>query len=338
MELLRIMSMLLIMVLHADFTAISVPSIEQCHDSVSTSFFRFFIEALTVVAVNVFVMLSGWYGIKPSFKKLGGFIFQVIFLIFVIYFCFWGVGIVPHHSFGGWVKILFFNQYWFVQSYIILFLFSPILNSFIANVTRETYRFVLLSLFIIQFVYGFLPYASIYGWYNDGYSPLTFFFLYLLARYVKLYETSIENYHSSFYGIGWVLTALVIALFGFLTVYFGLGNSYIMYFYGYSSPFVIIGAMLLLLAFSRISIKSWLINWVASSVFAAYILHCHECIFSPYYKMKIVNWFATDSITLFIVKVSLLIILLFASAILVDKIRMLVQKSMSRLIKCCHEN
>ena len=58
MELLRIMSMLLIMVLHADFTAISVPSIEQCHDSVSTSFFRFFIEALTVVAVNVFVMLS----------------------------------------------------------------------------------------------------------------------------------------------------------------------------------------------------------------------------------------------------------------------------------------
>lgn len=337
MELLRIISMLMIMVLHANFTAISVPSVEQCHDSVFTSFSRFFIEGLTVVAVNVFVMLSGWYGINPSFKKLGGFIFQVFFLVIVIYLCFWGVGDVPHHSMGEWMKILFFNQYWFVQSYIVLFLFSPVLNLFIENATRDTYRFVLLSLFIIQLVYGFLPYASVYGWYNDGYSPLTFFFLYLLARYVKLYETSIENHHPSFYGIGWILTAFVIALLGFLSVYFGLGNSFIMYFYGYSSPFVIFGAMLLLLAFFRVSIRNFVVNWIASSVFAVYILHCHECIF-PEYKCQIAKWFATDSTTLFVIKVALLIIVLFVSAILVDRFRMLVQKSIGSIIKCRHEN
>ena len=239
---------------------------------------------------------------------------------------------------GGWIKILFFNQYWFVQSYIILFLFSPVLNIFIANATRETCRFVLLSLFIIQLVYGFLPYASVYGWYNEGYSPLTFFFLYLLARHVKLYETSIENHHSSFYGIGWILTAFVIALLGFLTVYLGLGNSFIMYFYGYSSPFVIFGAMMLLLALSRISINNSLVNWIASSVFAAYILHCHECIFNPYFKSQIAKWFSTDSAISFVIKVAALIIILFVSAIFIDKFRMLIQKSTGRLIKCCHEN
>ncbi|UKK60389.1 acyltransferase [Prevotella communis] len=338
MELLRIISMLLVMVLHADFAAISVPTIEQCHDSAFFSFFRFFVESLAVVAVNVFVMLSGWYGIKPSFKKLGSFLFQVYFLIFVVYLCFWGFGSGHHHSTVEWITILFFNQYWFIQCYIILYLFSPVLNSFINNTTRGTYRFVLLSLFFIQFVYGCLPFASVYGWFNDGYSPLTFFFLYLLARYVKQYVTLIENYHSVLYVIGWILTALVIALFGFLTVYVGFGNSLIMYFYGYSSPFVILGAMLLLLALSRISIKNSLINWIASSVFTVYILHCHECIFNPYYKSQIAKWYSTGFTTLYIVKVTTLIIVLFVSAIFVDKIRILIQKSIVKLIKSCHEN
>ena len=186
-------------------------------------------------------------------------------------------------------------------------------------------------------MYGFLPYASVYGWFNDGYSPLTFFFLYLLARYVRLYETSIENHHSAYYGIGWILTAFVIALLGFLTVYFGCGNSFMMYFYGYSSPFVIFGAMMLLLFFSRVPIKNSIVNWIASSVFAAYILHCHECVF-PDYKCQIAKWFATDSTPLFVIKVTLLIIVLFVFAIVVDKFRMLIQKRMGSLIKCCHEN
>ena len=338
MELLRIISMLLIMVLHADFSAISVPTIGQCRDSVSSSFFRFFIEGLAVVAVNVFVMLSGWYGIKPSFKKLGVFLFQAFFLIFVIYLCFWGIGEGVRHSGGEWLAILFFKQYWFIQCYIVLYLFSPVLNSFIANATRETYRFVILSMFIIQFVFGCLSYASIYGWFNDGYSPLTFCFLYLLAKYVKQYVVSIEHYSSAFYGIGWILTALVIALLGFLTVYVGLGNSFIMFFYGYSSPFVILGALLLLLALSRIPIKNFIVNWIASSVFAVYIVHCHECVFNPYYKSLIVKWFSSDFMTLFIAKTLVLIVVLFVFAIFVDKIRILIQNSISKLLRRCYEN
>ena len=131
MELLRIIAILLVMVLHADFASLSVPSLEQCHDSLLTSFFRFFIEGLSVVAVNVFVLLSGWYGIKPSFKKMIEFMFQTLFLICFIYLFFFCIGKGIYHSIGEWIKIVFFNQYWFVQCYIILYIFAPILNAFV---------------------------------------------------------------------------------------------------------------------------------------------------------------------------------------------------------------
>ena len=42
MELLRIVAMLLVMIVHADFASLSVPTIEQCNASPLISFMRFF--------------------------------------------------------------------------------------------------------------------------------------------------------------------------------------------------------------------------------------------------------------------------------------------------------
>lgn len=331
MELLRIVAMLLVMILHADFASLSVPTFEQCNDSPLISFFRFFVEGLSVVAVNAFVLLSGWYGIKPSVKKSAGFIFQTLFLIFFVYFCFFVTGSAVGHSIGEWLKIAFFNQYWFVQCYILLIIFAPILNASVELLDRRTLLFVLLLMFIAQIVYGFLPYASIFGWYNSGYSPLTFFFLYLLARYVRLYGLSLQRLSSLLFFGGWALVALLMALLGFLTLYLGYGGYFLLYFYGYSSPLVIIGALLLLLAFSRISVKSSVINWIASSAFAAYIVHCHECVFDQIYKSHIAVWFAMDYTLIFVAKTAFLIIVLFCVSILIDKCRLLIWSLINKI-------
>lgn len=321
MELLRIVAMVLIMVLHADFTSLSVPTAEQCGGSFFISFLRFFIEGLTVVAVNAFVLLSGWYGIKPSFQKMSSFVFQTLFLIFFVYLCFLCVGMGERHSLGEWLKIVFFNQYWFVQSYIILYVFSPILNSFVENGQKRTLEKVLVSLFIIQLLWGYFPYSSNYGWYNDGYSPLAFFFLYLLARYLRLYVKSVNKRSARYYLLWWLFFSLAVALLAYMSVRLGFGGYYMLYLFGYSSPLIIMGSLSLLLLFSRISFCNSLVNRIAVSAYAIYIIHCHECIFIPIYVNYINYWFYNDVLVVFIVKTSLMIALIFVVAIILDNIR-----------------
>lgn len=332
MELLRIVAMVLIMVLHADFTSLSVPTAEQCYDSFFVSFLRFFIEGLTVVAVNAFVLLSGWYGIKPSFQKMSSFVFQTLFLIFIVYLCFLCVGIGERHSVGEWLKIVFFNQYWFVQSYIILYVFSPILNSFVENGNKRTLEKVLVLLFIIQLLWGYFPYSSNYGWYNDGYSPLSFFFLYLLARYLRLYVKSVKQRSTKYYLLWWLFFALAVALLAYISVCLGFGGYYMLYLFGYSSPMVIMGSLSLLLLFSRISFSNSLVNRIAVSAYAIYIIHCHECIFLPIYVNHINYWFFNDVLGVFIVKTSIMIAFIFVVAIILDNFRILIWMHFLKLI------
>jgi surface polysaccharide O-acyltransferase-like enzyme len=58
-ELLRIVAMILVMVVHASFLAIGVP---QTIDAISLpipTYYSFFVEAVSVVCVNVFILISG---------------------------------------------------------------------------------------------------------------------------------------------------------------------------------------------------------------------------------------------------------------------------------------
>lgn len=319
MELLRIFAMFLIMVLHADFASLSAPSISECQNFPISSFVRFFIEGLSIVAVNAFVILSGWYGIKPSTQKLCSFIFQVIFIMFLIYLVFFLIGKAPYYKLGSWVKIAFFQHYWFVQSYIILYVFTPVLNSFVIISNEKSFRKVLFSLFLVQVLFGLFPFANTFGWFQTGYSPLTFFFLYLLARYVRIYVPLIKMV--SFYLWGWIICALLAAFIAMSFSLLGYGTDILLYVYGYTSPLTIIGAIMFVVAFSLMKFSRIWINWIAKSSFAVYIVHCHDCIFGPIYCSSIKLWYETENVCMFLLKIGLLIVVIYTISIIVDKIR-----------------
>jgi len=65
MELLRIVAMLLVLVTHADFKALSTLGIDDYDLNATSVILRFLTESASIIAVNVFVLLTGWYGIKP---------------------------------------------------------------------------------------------------------------------------------------------------------------------------------------------------------------------------------------------------------------------------------
>lgn len=77
-ELLRIISMFLVCMLHVNIiikNSIEASTIEKS----LINLYSCGIDGFSIVAVNVFVLISGWYGIKFRIKGLYSFLFQVFF-------------------------------------------------------------------------------------------------------------------------------------------------------------------------------------------------------------------------------------------------------------------
>lgn len=89
------------------------------------------------IGVPLFVFISGYFGIKPSVKgfvKLAGMVFILQLPSIAQDVVINGLG----NSLGGVFKLTFFISYtpfWFVRTYVFLYLFSPIINKFLEGIT-----------------------------------------------------------------------------------------------------------------------------------------------------------------------------------------------------------
>jgi surface polysaccharide O-acyltransferase-like enzyme len=80
-ELLRNISMFMILVIHANFVALPKISYEELMSNTTPSVVRYFIESIGIVAVNVFVFISGWFGVRTRTKSVLSFIYQILFFL-----------------------------------------------------------------------------------------------------------------------------------------------------------------------------------------------------------------------------------------------------------------
>lgn len=306
-ELLRLFCMLMVLVCHAN------GYVNEADLSGSTGVVRLLINQFCLVCVNVFVMISGWFGVNASWKGAFKLWFQVLYVtaFCVVVALFAGIPI----SFKADVLSYVFlgSGYWFVVSYLILYALAPVLNSFAATTSRQTFQGVLFAWFLAEFAYGFLGGQ---GYFDRGFSPLFFIGLYLLARYVRLYPERVFTFKGgtdiSIYTAACLLSAL---LFWFGYKWFGKG----FHLNQYDSPLAIIASLYFLLAFSKMHFSKTWINWMASSAFAIYLIHVHS-LFYPTFK----SWVAQirDAYGLYSIGPLLVFILAIAVAcILIDKPR-----------------
>jgi hypothetical protein len=326
MELLRVAAMLLVMIVHANFRALPIPTFEEAHTSALSSILRFFTESASIICVNVFILLSGWYGIKLKWSRLAEFLFQILFWGVLCCTVYWilnpGEVSIVHavaniFMLKGW-------SYWFVKSYLCLYLLSPVLNAFVDTADRKTLGSLLIAFYIFQTVYGWVTNAAFY--FESGYSGLSFCGLYLLARYVRKYPCALTQLNRKYDILIYASLTLCMTAASYIIAYFNI--PYVgPLMWKYTSPAVILSALYFLLFFTKISFSSKLINWIAASCFAIYLLHSNAFIAKPYYDEIISRWFySTDSTILFIAKCALLIAGYFTFAILFDKIRILLWK------------
>lgn len=322
-ELLRIISMILVLLSHASYTSLTPPTIADISTSLDSAFLRVLAESFSVVCVNLFVLISGWYGIKVRWSRFAELIFQVVFISISIYALMRCLGLVQAISINEWLELLLIKHrgYWFVKAYMILYLFAPVLNAFVENVSREQLKTFLVAFFIIQIVYGFYHYG---GWYAGGYSPLSFMGLYLLARYMRLYPCRFTQFNKymdlTLYFVISLLTAICSLA---LTWFYGKGSTVL---FLYSSPMVILSSVFFFLFFTKLSFQNRFVNWVAASCFAVYLVHNSPYIFHTYYTGVVKYWFDTEPRSAFLLYCTCLIMGVFLCSVLFDKVRIMVWK------------
>ena len=87
---------------------------------------------------------------------------------------------------------------WFIKAYILLYILAPVLNAFIEKVSQKDFRNALIAFFTFEFIYGWIFSGSTQH-IQRGYSTISFIGLYLLSRYVRLYQPRISLKSKSFY-------------------------------------------------------------------------------------------------------------------------------------------
>lgn len=312
-ELLRIVAMFLVLVVHADFLALDAPTFDEMNTQPLPSVIRVFIQSCAIVCVNVFVLISGWFGIRPNVKSVSKFLFQCFFFLFFLYLIsFWDMG-------GLSVDYFFMKgDYWFVMAYLGLLIIVPLMNAFIEKASKKQMLVLLLGFYIFQTFYGWVIFSA--DFIMNGYSTFSFIGLYMLGRYVRLYPSQYTELNSlKCLGIYFLINIFLTIISVLLIVCDQISYMQKMV-TSYVNPFTVLASLYLLLGFTKMRFEFKLVNWIAASSFAVYLLHCNRYVFGEY--LSICGYMYQEySGIVYLMLMFFILSAVFLLAVLIDKIR-----------------
>ena len=136
------------------------------------------------VGVICFVLISGYFRIKPSSR---GFI-NLIAMVLVYSLPWMIVGLRNANTWFDVAHSFMFvsrTDYWFVRTYIGLYLIAPLVNSYLDHSTLKGRWYMLL---VTGLVSVYLGNFSKYPLYNDGKNLVNFMFLYQIGQMLSCYS------------------------------------------------------------------------------------------------------------------------------------------------------
>lgn len=319
-ELCRIIAMLLVVLLHANYLSLGEVKLDDIEVAPFDSFLKALSGQLCIICVNVFILISGWFGIRANIKGAVSLLFQVFFYHILICCLFIFLGeTVPLKAI---IKGFYFGYpYWFVMAYLILYAISPILNAFIESATPRMFASVLISFFLMEFIYGW---ATNIAAFNGGYTAISFMGLYLLAQFIRKYSLKLQNMSVCTNFILYFIFSIVPVGLFFIT-----GHQFSML--AYSSPFVILSSVFFFLAFHKMRISNNVINYFACSTLSIYIVHLHPLVWQHLvsFMNAVYEKLGGYGYTLFIIVFA---ICFGVFCILVDKLRLILWRFLCKFI------
>ncbi len=242
--------------------------------------------ALCLVAVNCFVLLSGYFlcGVDFKLKRIVGVWTQTLFYSVLLSI----VAMLLKDAFSVKELIKSFlpvtmQRYWFVTAYLLLCAVVPFLNEAIRHMGKRMHFLCCCVLLLLFSILHNVIYISDFGYINGGYSFLWFCVLYTVAAYIRQY-VPVERKHKKrlfiVYGIGaFMITADRFLAYAVTPFIFGrvvLSSL----FYPYNSILMVIASISLFLAMRAVEIKGKhaikTIGFFAPISFGVYLIHDHH--------------------------------------------------------------
>lgn len=219
------------------------------------------------VGVLLFVLISGYYGIRPTIKGA-----LMLLLPLVAYYMPLELGqAITERSPEKILNSLFFfsySPYWYVRTYFYLYLFSPVLNSFLRHKSTAEINYLTFILLIVCIWLGLNKGdTSLEG----GKNLLYFAVLYFVGNRIHIYKKVFQ------YSKHLITTIYILLNIGIVLAYCipssMLQAIIIKTCYMYCSPILLLNAIIIFLLFSYLSIQNCKINSFARSTYAMYIIH-----------------------------------------------------------------
>ena len=190
-ELLRIIAMLMVITLHylSHTEMLLMPGVEGG----SKQILGMLLESFCIVAVNVYVLISGYFLVEAGFKikRVLVLICQVLFYAVLIPLIMMGTGIFPGKG-GDLYRLLQYifpletEHYWFAASYVLLYLFTPLLNTAVKTMNRKQLQIAIGGLLLLFCgIKSIVPVRFVTD--RAGYDFGWFLCVYLVAAYIRLY-------------------------------------------------------------------------------------------------------------------------------------------------------
>lgn len=249
-ELCRIISIMLVLLVHSDFAVFGWPSSWEEPNVPLLA-----LESFAIIGVNVFVFISGYFSVKVKKSSLTKLLFICLFCAFV--------KIVFDALFEERIALMNFffvsKSNWFIPAYLGLILLSPFLNAFCEKTTKRELGRILFALIIFEAYFGFFPAFDGYAVkvISHGLSVFHFVVLYLIARYIRLF--GIPHFLKKYCFVFYICCSLLLTSLAFIliktnhqSVMIGKDNL-VNQLFDYSNPLVIFSSVCFFLTFVKLS-------------------------------------------------------------------------------------
>ena len=277
-ELLRIIAMIMIIILHFNchgriMSNLKIGSIEY--------FVTYFLEYSCIIAVNIYVMITGYYMIKSKIKisKLIKLELEIIFYsvgIYIILILFNKCNFNTATMIKSCFPILT-KQYWFMSAYMGLYILIPFINKFVGSINKKEYTILLIILTVLlSFVKTIYNKNDVFE-VNGGYGLFWFIYLYLMAGYIRIHlDKKIKNSKLFVTYIFMIILQILIRYIStkinirILSLYMDISLQY-------NSFFILIETLAIFLLFKNLRISNNIVNKIIEKIapltLGVYLIH-----------------------------------------------------------------
>ena len=344
-ELMRIVSMIFIILWHIIVHGYAV---ENCENQALKIFLEMLLYIL-VVHVNSFIVVTGYFQSKSKFKlrKILKLILQVIFYCFLMFIISIKLGWVKDYNIVTFTnKILpsAVHNYWFITSYLVIYIFSDYINKFIERLTRGEYKNLIIILFLMFSVVPYITGLRVLG--NTGYNFYNFIFLYMIGGYLRKYPLKETYYFKRLSKNGYrcllIFVFFLMAFMNYLVVDFAynvedvsnilneISSRILASRLAYSTPYVIIQTIAFFELFKTLNIKNKVINVLSSTVFGVYLIHEFPSVRKNIYVLLKIDDGLFFSYKMF-VWIVICVLIIFIVSVLIELLRQLLFKIIAKL-------